>query len=197
MKNHLNQRPTKDSNDIYLVGELIGSPLQLSTNIYKHTIAVPRNYNEARFDIIPITIHKKLLDSVKYKKIIVSGNIATRQLSDVSAAKKTSLYIKAISLGDGENTDISNSVYITGKIVSGPEFRMTPKGCFISELSVKVNNTLIFCIAWGETAKNMNIFNVGDYVEISGELQSREYIKNYKSIITYEICIHDIHKIDG
>ena len=44
----------------------------------------------------------------------------------------------------------------------------------------------INCIAWGRNAIKSSMFNVGDHIELSGRLQSREYKKKIDNE-TYEV----------
>ena len=75
-----------------------------------------------------------------------------------------------------------NEVKLIGYLCKQPTYRTTPFGREITDLLIAVNRTYnksdyIPCIAWGRNAKYSSYLNVGDKVNISGRIQSREYQK--------------------
>lgn len=97
-----------------------------------------------------------------------------------------------------------NLAVLTGTICREPTFRKTPLGREICDIMLAVNRhyrrtDYLPCILWGRTAQDICHCPVGTMLQITGRLQSREYIKlldtgsekrtAYEiSAITAEIC---------
>lgn len=97
-----------------------------------------------------------------------------------------------------------NLAVLTGTICREPTFRKTPLGREICDIMLAVNRhyrrtDYLPCILWGRTAQEISHCPVGTMLQITGRLQSREYIKlldtgsekrtAYEiSAITAEVC---------
>ena len=100
-----------------------------------------------------------------------------------------------------------NLAVLTGTICREPTFRKTPLGREICDIMLAVNRhyrrtDYLPCILWGRTAEEISSCPVGTMLQITGRLQSREYIKlldtgsekrtAYEiSAITAEVCPPD------
>ena len=55
------------------------------------------------------------------------------------------------------------------------------------------------CIAWGQNARLVSTWNVGDKVRLTGRLQSRDYIKNLggsdQRRVAYEVSVSEISRL--
>ena len=75
-----------------------------------------------------------------------------------------------------------NDVYLSGTLCREPVFRRTPLGREICDGMLAVNRPYhrvdyIPCIFWGRTARLVSGCAVGGVLQLTGRLQSREYIK--------------------
>ena len=75
-----------------------------------------------------------------------------------------------------------NSITLRGALCKQPVLRVTPMGRDICDLMLAVNrrcgrSDYLPCICWGARARTAALFVVGDGVELTGRVQSRQYIK--------------------
>ena len=103
--------------------------------------------------------------------------------SDTGRKLVISVYAEDISLCDDEP---ENAVEITGTICKAPVYRKTPLGREICDVMLAVNRSYhrsdyLPVILWGRTAKEVAPLPVGSVLNITGRLQSREYLKVLES----------------
>ena len=90
------------------------------------------------------------------------------------------VFARALSLaGGGEDV---NAITLRGALCKPPVLRVTPMGRDICDLMLAVNrrcgrSDYLPCICWGARARTAALFDVGDAVELTGRVQSRQYIK--------------------
>lgn len=90
------------------------------------------------------------------------------------------VFARALSLaGGGEDV---NAITLRGALCKQPVLRVTPMGRDICDLMLAVNrrcgrSDYLPCICWGARARTAALFDVGDGVELTGRVQSRQYIK--------------------
>ena len=90
------------------------------------------------------------------------------------------VFARALSLaGGGEDV---NAITLRGALCKPPVLRVTPMGRDICDLMVAVNrrcgrSDYLPCICWGARARAAALYGVGDGVELTGRVQSRQYIK--------------------
>lgn len=90
------------------------------------------------------------------------------------------VFARALSLaGGGEDV---NAITLRGALCKPPVLRVTPMGRDICDLMLAVNrrcgrSDYLPCICWGARARTAALFDVGDGVELTGRVQSRQYIK--------------------
>ncbi len=89
-----------------------------------------------------------------------------------------------------------NLAVLTGTICREPTFRKTPLGREICDVMLAVSRRYrrtdyLPCILWGRTAQDISRCHVGTTLQLTGRLQSREYIKlldtGSEKRIAYEI----------
>ena len=76
-----------------------------------------------------------------------------------------------------------NRVELTGTLCRTPVLRQTPMGREICDLLLAVNrpygrSDYLPCIAWGQNARRAAAWDTGQRLELTGRIQSRDYIKN-------------------
>lgn len=158
-------------------------------DFYKTRLIVKRlSGNE---DFVPIVVPESLLigeleNPIKGKYVEVCGHLKTRNniWEDGSSHLELFVYVKWLQIDENINTqDNTNIVVFAGRICRPPVFRITPFGRQITDLMVAIYNEkssksyYIPCIVWGDNAWFARDLQVGDKVELSGRLQSREYFK--------------------
>ena len=97
---------------------------------------------------------------------------------------------------DGAKT---NNILLDGYICKLPVYRKTPLGREIADLLLAVNrpygkSDYIPCICWGRNARYASSFEVGEHVQITGRIQSREYVKKLteertERRVAYEVSV--------
>lgn len=152
------------------------------------TIHVERESGNS--DDIQIIISERLLDNISYKDkfVLVHG-----QFRSHTNKKHIVLYLFVNDLSLWEEV-FENSISFCGYICKEPKFRTTPFGREITDILVSVprayNKTdCVPCIAWGRSARYAANYTIGDYVEIKGRVQSRDYTKNGEIKTVYEVSI--------
>ena len=116
--------------------------------------------------------------------IEVSGQI--RSFNSRAATGRrlvVSVYAESLTACEGEP---HNEVYLAGTLCKEPVHRKTPLGREICDVMLAVNrpyhrSDYIPCIFWGRTAELVAACQVGDTLELTGRLQSREYVKVLES----------------
>ena len=99
---------------------------------------------------------------------------------------------------DGAKT---NNILLDGYICKLPVYRKTPLGREIADLLSAVNrpygkSDYIPCICWGRNARYASSFEVGEHVQITGRIQSREYVKKLteertERRVAYEVSVRE------
>ena len=75
-----------------------------------------------------------------------------------------------------------NEIFLQGFLCKAPVYRKTPLGREIADVLLAVNREYgrtdyIPCIVWGRMARYVSRLKVGDQVQVTGRIQSREYEK--------------------
>jgi len=158
-------------------------------DFYKTRVIVKRlSGNE---DFVPIVVPESLLigeleNPIKGKYVEVYGHLKTRNSmgEDGRFHLEIFVYVKWLQINENISTqDTTNIVVFEGRICKRPVFRITPFGRRITDFMVAIYNEkssksyYIPCIVWGDNAWFARDLQVGDKVELSGRLQSREYFK--------------------
>lgn len=215
MKNNF----AKVNNYITLYGKAVDCPKLASVDkkgkaYFKFYVEVERE--SGTVDTLPIIVEE---DTEAYNglveidewgeiagvKLAITGEVRTRNLKN----GKLDISVRAFTIAkDNDYVAYTNFVIIKGYVCKQLKLRMTPRGITIADVLIAVNRTdgsnasdYIPAIMWNGTAKRAKKkLNVGDYVEVEGRLQSREYIKELedgrKEIRTcYELSINGYESI--
>ena len=147
-----------------------------------------------------------LLPFIKGMHVMVIGCMQTakdfktnRVLTFVSAD-----YVGVVK---GDNYELQNDVKIVGKLGKGIEYRVKKSGKRITNLMLEVpsvfrasTNCYIPCICWQSLADKAKDWQVGDTVELTGRLQSRDFIKKQEGAedikrTSYEVSICNMTRL--
>ena len=194
------------TNRVILVGTVESEPV-LSHEMYGEgffdfLIKVPRLSRQN--DIIPVTAPGKLFDQNELKigdKIALEGQFRSYNKMDGMRSKlMLTVFVRDFIPSEGQMNP--NSVELSGYICKDPIYRTTPFNREICDLLLAVNRSFnksdyIPCISWGKNARFCKNLTVGTRINLSGRIQSREYMKKLSEDMTeiriaYEISVGKI-----
>ncbi len=139
-------------------------------------------------DTVPLMISEKLVDvEMDYSDstVEVTGQFRSyNRNEDGKSHLELSVFVQGIRFLDGECTDYGNNnrVCLKGFLCKAPVYRKTPLGREIADILLAVNRSYgrsdyIPCITWGRDAVLASRLKVGSAVDVTGRIQSREYMK--------------------
>lgn len=179
MKN--NEKPT---NTVFLQGR-IGSAIEYSHDLYgerfyEFKLNVPRL--SEHLDVIPITASEELINGLKEDELIsVSGQFRSFNRPDGERSRLI-LSVFAREIMPPQDDINPNTAELIGYICKPPIYRTTPFNREICDVLLAVNRAYsksdyIPCIAWGKNARIIKNAPVGQKLDVSGRIQSRQYTK--------------------
>ena len=194
------------SNKVFIRGEILSSAI-FSHEIYGegfYEMEVKVNRLSGQSDIIPVTISERLMQE---KDLQVGSTISAigqfrsyNKLVDGKSKLMLTVFVREVI--DTDETKNPNNIVLSGYICKEPVYRTTPFNREISDVLIAVNRAYnksdyIPCIAWGRNARFVKNLNVGDFITISGRIQSREYQKKYsetdiRTLTAYEVSINKL-----
>lgn len=135
-------------------------------------------------DVIPVTVSERLFDREDYLGMAVRIKGQMRSYNRVDE-DKTRLILSVFAMDVTELPEGGlhvNEIVIDGYLCKPPVYRQTPSGREIADIMVAVNrpygkSDYIPCICWGRNARYAGQMNVGDRIQITGRIQSRDYWK--------------------
>lgn len=157
-------------------------------------------------DLIPIMVSERLVDvTVPYENVMVSisGNFRSYNEHDEDNNNHLilSVFAREFEIVEPEIGCV-NEIEITGYVCKQPSYRKTPLGREITDMLIAINrpygrSDYIPCIAWGRNARYALSLEVGDKVELSGRIQSRQYQKKlsdteFETKTAYEVSVSRI-----
>ncbi len=139
-------------------------------------------------------------------EVLIGGEIRSENVHDPKPEEsrvKVYIYAEVIAVNDPPVND-QNEVTICGNICKPPRFRSTRrrtqrgKRVAATSIMVAVNSgaatNYIPCVCFGWQAFKANTLEIGDYVEVYGRFQSRDYKKRIEGrklpflSTVYEVC---------
>ena len=134
--------------------------------------------------------------------IALTGNVRTYS-QKFDSGNKVELYV--FTYFDEPEALENNKAELNGRICKLNPLRKTKAGKDVIDFILANNlesetqmlNCYIPCVAWGKLAKDIAQKNVGDIVNVIGQLQSREYKKkisdeNFEIRIAHELNVSEI-----
>lgn len=134
-------------------------------------------------DTINVIARESLLRSAEIMeagRIQVTGELRSFNNKRGEGARLViTVFAKELGFTDGEDMNV---IELAGTLCKPPNLRVTPMGRDICDLMLAVNrrcgrSDYLPCICWGARARTAALFDVGDGVELTGRVQSRQYIK--------------------
>ncbi len=186
--------------------EAVFSHAVYGEGFYIFHVSVPRLSETS--DSIPVTISERLCEPKSLHvgdTIVVSGQFRSyNNYTESGNRLMLTLFARDIRFPDAVSAT-PNEITLIGYLCKPPVYRHTPFGREISDMLLAVNRSYnksdyIPCIAWGRNARFTRNLEVGDKVQISGRIQSREYRKKiaedaFVSKTAYEISIIKIETL--
>ena len=192
----------QQTNLLSIKGKILSAPTYshslLGEGFFTTQIEVKRLSDQV--DVLPLTISERLISGLQAgQEIALLGQLRSyNKLQD--GHSKLMLSIFARELIDPESAQ-TNSITIVGYLCKEPIYRTTPFGREIADMLVAVNRAYnksdyLPCIAWGRNARFVKDLSVGQKLQLTGRVQSREYQKKTDegtiTKVAYEISISAI-----
>lgn len=176
----------KSTNTVFLQGR-IGSPVEYSHDLYgerfyEFKLNVPRL--SEHLDVIPVTIAENMISELKQGDVVaVNGQFRSFNRPDGERSRLIlSVFAREITV-DPAALDVNpNTAELIGYICKPPIYRTTPFNREICDVLLAVNRAYsksdyIPCIAWGKNARLIKNAAVGQKLDVTGRIQSRQYTK--------------------
>ncbi len=173
------------ANHIELRGSLVELPRFSHENhdrrFYRFLLEVQRL--SGAVDLLPVIVSEQVLGEMDLSggsMVEASGQIRSFNNRLASGRRLViSVYAEQLRASEGEPC---NEVSLSGVVCKEPVYRRTPLGREICDVMLAVNRPYhradyIPCIFWGKLANLVAESNVGTALELTGRLQSREYVK--------------------
>ena len=195
-----------NNNKVYLRGKVISKPVfsheVFDEKFYEINLQVPRlsEFN----DVIPVTVSERFFDTTKFEigeEIAVKGQFRSYNKQEGNKSKLVlTVFVREIcEIDESLNPNV---IELVGYVCKPPVFRTTPFKREICDVLLAVNRAYnksdyIPCITWGRNARYVKNFEVGEKIELTGRIQSREYQKKVsddivENKVAYEISVTKI-----
>lgn len=182
-----------ENNQVTLSGciasEFIFSHEVLGERFYTAYIAVTRASNNV--DMLPALFSDKIIDTTgNYinEPISIIGSFRSYNQHDEDK-NRLLLYVFVTEYKWTGGSENNNTAILEGFLCKKPVYRKTPLGREIADILLAVNrpygkSDYIPCICWGRNARYADTLEIGEYIRVSGRIQSREYSKRIGEIET-------------
>ena len=173
------------TNQAFLRGSLLELPAfsheSGGDRFYRFLLEVPRL--SGAVDTLPIIVRERILETLDLsggRMLAVTGQIRSHNLRREDG-RRLLIFVFAQTL-TAEDGPPANDIALCGSLCRDSNYRKTPLGREIADLMLAVNRRYgradyLPCLAWGRDAAFAETLRAGDCVEISGRIQSRNYIK--------------------
>lgn len=189
MEDRVNSVSIIKNNQVTIMGQVVTgfkfSHEVFGEGFYIMEVMVKRLSNT--FDRIPLMISERLIDVTQDyvgEYIMATGQFRSYNRNEEQKNRLVlSVFVREISFIEEKPDDSkANNILLDGYICKEPIYRKTPLGREIADLLLAVNrpygkSDYIPCICWGRNARYISNFGIGEHVQISGRIQSREYKK--------------------
>lgn len=154
--------------------------------------------DDGKEDIITLKFKRFSNPYNENDEISLTGNLRTYS-SKLADKNKVEVYV--FTYFDEEEFEESNLVEFDGRVCKKNDLRKTAQGKDVIDFIVANNiksedqslNCYIPCVAWGKAAKQLSNVNIGDLIEIKGQIRSREY---RKKVNDDDFEIHVCHEVN-
>lgn len=190
-----------------LCGVLAGSPVfsHESRGERFYTFPLDTRRLSGTADVINIIVRESLLHAMEpadAPKVHVYGELRSFNNKRGEGSRLViTVFAREIGFDDCEDV---NDIRLTGTICKQPNLRTTPMGRDICDFMLAVNrrygrSDYLPCITWGARARETALWSVGTAVELTGRIQSRQYIKMIEGQsvekTAFEVSVVEIHPV--
>lgn len=146
-------------------------------------------------DLLPVLFSERIINTNEnYINICIRITGQFRSYNQPDAIRNHLVLYVFVQEYEWIDEGSTNSVVLEGYICKPPIYRKTPLGREIADVMLAVNrpygkSDYIPCICWGRNARFAESLVVGDYVRLTGRIQSREYFKNEERRTAYEVSV--------
>lgn len=192
------------NNKVMLIGKLV----KIVPNEKYAVIEIKRNSNQT--DSIRVKYTNNIMDiavllntSVKVEGTLYTFNTKHNIENNGKCKTKLNIFVKGSIQINNTPFDKYNEVKYTGYLVKQPITRLTPLGRTITDLMIVINDEnrksyYIPVITFGDLANACSNYKIGDKLNLTGRIQSREYLKviNNEEIVktAYEVAARVVFK---
>jgi len=179
-----------------IVSDIIYDHNYSGVHFYKLMVSTER-LTDGKSDTIPVKLTENLIDissSHIERTVCVLGQYHSFNRYEKGKSRlQLSVYASYIDfMEDLGDKSYRNQVFLNGFICKPPVYRITPKGCEITDILLAVNrrsgkSDYIPCLCWGKDARHAASYKVGDKFATFGRIESREYYKNDFVFTAYEV----------
>ncbi len=197
------------NNSLHLCGKIVDTPffshISHGESFKSFSVAIQRL--SKAYDVINVLANESLLqhlDLCSGDFVSINGELRSfNNKSGTGSRLVITAFAKEITCNSME---YSNELSLAGVLCKAPVYRRTPLGREICDLMIAINrrygrSDYLPCIAWGKNAHIASEFPTGATLNITGRIQSRNYIKLLDGIeypkTTYEVSISSISEINN
>lgn len=200
-------------NSVMLIGVISEGPVFShhvhDLSFYSAKVSVTRH--SGVIDTIPLVIPENILKNCpdcEGKTVYIRGNYRSRNVYSRDREKKHLIlyvHVRYIDYPNNPNIQRTNNTLLTATVVKPPVLRRTPlSNRLICDVLVAVSrggrgrfSDYIPVIFWSRQASLIGKCKTGDKLQISGQIQSREYMKRYdeerkENKIAYEVSAYKL-----
>lgn len=174
----------KSTNNVFLQGriasEIVYSHDLYEERFYEFTLEVPRLSEQ--LDVLPVTVSQSLIEGLHVGDTVgINGQFRSFNRPDGERSRLI-LSVFAREILPPKDEINPNSAELVGYICKPPVYRTTPFNREICDVLLAVNRAYsksdyIPCIAWGKNARLIKNAPVGQKLDVTGRIQSRQYTK--------------------
>ena len=213
MEDRVNSVSIIKNNQVTIMGQVVTgfkfSHKVFGEGFYIMEVMVKRLSNT--FDRIPLMISERLIDVTQDyvgEYIMATGQFRSYNRNEEQKNRLVlSVFVREISFIEEEPDDSkANNILLDGYICKDPIYRKTPMGREIADLLLAVNrpygkSDYMPCICWGRNARYISNVGIGEHVQISGRIQSREYKKKISDTeielrTAYEVSVRTLEVME-
>lgn len=163
-------------------------------NLYEVTLDIARL--SGSIDRMRVVIPSSLLKEKFPERIHITGAFQSRN----DSRGRLILYIMTTTLEPALTIPDENRLVLSSYICKKPVFRETPLGTKITDLLLANNqydenreeiSSYIPSICWNKDAEHAGSYHVGDWIYVSGRIQSREYDKEDSKGKVHSITVNE------
>ena len=189
MEDRVNSVSIIKNNQVTIMGQVV-TGFKFSHKVFGegfYIMEVMVKWLSNTFDRIPLMVSERLIDVTQDyvgEYIMATGQFRSYNRNEEHKKRLVlSVFVREISFMEEKPDDSkANNILLDGYVCKEPIYRKTPMGREIADLLLAVNrpygkSDYIPCICWGRNARYISNFGIGEHVQISGRIQSREYKK--------------------